>query len=157
MKDDSWRAVLGHVRERLPEDTLLIVMSDHGHAPYTRMVHLNAWLRDQGYLVLKDGKKTGHISAADDVDWSRTRAYGLGFNGLYLNLAGREGQGIVQEAQADELGFDCITEVWFETMEDCVAAAEFSISEEYVVISEDEERFMDRGKIVAFLVEERES
>jgi uncharacterized protein (TIGR02118 family) len=61
------------------------------------------------------------------------------------------------EAQADELGFDCITEVWFETMEDCVAAAEFSVSEEYVVISEDEERFMDRGKIIAFLVEERES
>ena len=24
------------------------------------------------------------------VDWSRTRAYGMGFNGLYLNLAGRE-------------------------------------------------------------------
>jgi predicted AlkP superfamily phosphohydrolase/phosphomutase len=95
--------VLGHVRERLPEDTLLIVMSDHGHAPYTRMVHLNAWLRDQGYLVLKDGKKTGHIAAADDVDWSRTRAYGLGFNGLYLNLAGREGKGIVPVNQADAL------------------------------------------------------
>jgi predicted AlkP superfamily phosphohydrolase/phosphomutase len=93
--------VLGHVRERLPEGTLLLVMSDHGHAPYTRMVHLNAWLRDQGYLVLKDGKKTGHVFAADDVDWSRTRAYGLGFNSLYLNLAGREGQGIVRADQAD--------------------------------------------------------
>jgi predicted AlkP superfamily phosphohydrolase/phosphomutase len=35
------------------------------------------------------------------VDWSRTRAYGLGFNSLYLNLAGREGQGIVRADQAD--------------------------------------------------------
>ena len=95
--------VLAHVRERLPEDTLLVVMSDHGHAPYTRMVHLNAWLRDEGYLVLKEGKKTGHIIAEGDVDWSRTRAYGLGFNGLYLNLAGREGQGMVRADQADEL------------------------------------------------------
>jgi predicted AlkP superfamily phosphohydrolase/phosphomutase len=94
---------LGRVRERLPEGTLLIVMSDHGHQPYTRMVHLNAWLRDQGYLVLADGKQTGHIVSEGDVDWSRTRAYGLGFNGLYLNLAGREGQGIVRADQADEL------------------------------------------------------
>ena len=57
----------------------------------------------------------------------------------------------------EDLGFDCITEVWFETMEDCVAAAEFSVSEDYKIISEDEERFMDRDKIVAFLVEENAS
>ncbi len=95
--------VLGRVRERLPEDTLLVVMSDHGFQPYTRMMHLNAWLRDKGYLVLQGGKKTGHIVSDGDVDWSRTRAYGLGFNGLYLNLAGREGQGIVQPGDADEL------------------------------------------------------
>jgi predicted AlkP superfamily phosphohydrolase/phosphomutase len=95
--------VLGHVRERLPKDTLLIVMSDHGHQPFSRMFHLNAWLRDEGYLVLEDGKKTGYIAAADDVDWSRTRAYGIGFNSLYLNRDGREGQGIVSADQADEL------------------------------------------------------
>ena len=94
---------LGHVRERLPEGTLLVVMSDHGHEPYTRMVHLTAWLRDEGYLVLAEGKKTGHIVSEGDVDWSRTRAYGLGFNGLYLNLAVREGQGIVQPEEAEPL------------------------------------------------------
>jgi predicted AlkP superfamily phosphohydrolase/phosphomutase len=85
---------LGEIRERLPEGTLLVVMSDHGFQPYRRKLHLNAWLRDEGYLVLKDGKQTGQI-VAGSVDWSKTRAYGLGFNGLYLNLAGREGQGIV--------------------------------------------------------------
>ena len=63
----------------------------------------------------------------------------------------------VMEGQAGELGFDCVTEVWFETMEDCAAAAAFSASEGYGVIREDEERFMDRERIVAFLVEERES
>ncbi len=57
----------------------------------------------------------------------------------------------------DELDFDCITEVWFETMEDCQAAAEFSVSEAYKVISDDEEKFMDRDSIVAFLVEENTS
>jgi predicted AlkP superfamily phosphohydrolase/phosphomutase len=93
---------LGAIRKRLPADTLLVVMSDHGFQPYTRKLHLNAWLRDNGYLVPKGGKRTGQI-AAGDVDWSRTRAYGLGFNGLYLNLAGREGQGIVAPGDAAAL------------------------------------------------------
>ncbi|HEY8517287.1 MAG TPA: alkaline phosphatase family protein [Candidatus Binatia bacterium] len=94
--------LLGKVLDRVPEDTLVIVMSDHGFQPYTRKAHLNAWLRDQGYLVLKDGKRTGKI-ALGDVDWSKTRAYGLGFNGLYLNLRGREAEGIVDPSEADAL------------------------------------------------------
>lgn len=94
--------LLGRVMARTPEDTLILVMSDHGFQPYRRKVHLNAWLRDQGYLVLKDGKKTGHI-ATGDVDWSKTKAYGLGFNGIYLNLSGREGQGVVAPGEADAL------------------------------------------------------
>jgi uncharacterized protein (TIGR02118 family) len=55
---------------------------------------------------------------------------------------------------AEELGFDCITEVWFETMGDCEAAAAFSASKAYKVISDDEEKFMDRDKIVAVIVDE---
>lgn len=95
-------AVLGRVRERLPEGTRLIVMSDHGFQPFTRKFHLNAWLRDHGYLVLKDGKRTGRVGL-EDVDWSRSRAYGIGFNGLYLNLAGRESHGSVQPEEAQAL------------------------------------------------------
>jgi len=93
---------LGGIRKRLPADTLLIVMSDHGFERYTRKLHLNAWLRDAGYLVMKDAKKAGHILTGD-VDWSKTQAYGVGFNGLYLNLAGRESEGIVPAAKADAL------------------------------------------------------
>ncbi len=62
---------------------------------------------------------------------------------------------VIKPPDAEEPEFDCITEVWFETMEDCQAAAEFSVSEAYRVIAEDEEKFMDRSKIVAFLVEEK--
>ncbi len=92
--------VLGRLRERLGDDgATLIVMSDHGFAPYHRKFSLNTWLYDNGYLVLKDGFEK-ELPADDperrDVqlyvaaDWSKTRAYGIGFNGLYLNLAGRE-------------------------------------------------------------------
>jgi predicted AlkP superfamily phosphohydrolase/phosphomutase len=91
---------LGRVRERLGDDVTLIVMSDHGFAPYHREFSLNTWLFDNGYLVLKEGldKELPRDAAehrpvylfAGAVDWSRTRAYGMGFNGLYLNLEGRE-------------------------------------------------------------------
>jgi predicted AlkP superfamily phosphohydrolase/phosphomutase len=92
--------LLGRVRDRLPPDDVLLVLSDHGFQPFTREVHVDAWLRDHGWLALKDGKQTGKL-AAGDVDWSKTRAYGIGFNSVYLNLAGRESQGIVAPADAD--------------------------------------------------------
>lgn len=95
-------AALGKIRARLPEDTLLMVMSDHGFQPFSRDFHLNAWLRDNGYLVMKEGKRTGY-TVTGDVDWSKTRAYGIGFNGLYLNQKGRESQGIVDPKGADAL------------------------------------------------------
>jgi predicted AlkP superfamily phosphohydrolase/phosphomutase len=93
-------ALLGRVREKLPDGTVLIVMSDHGFQPFTREIHVDAWLRDNGWLALKDGKRTGHI-ASGDVDWTKTRAYGIGFNSVYLNLQGREAAGIVAPGEAD--------------------------------------------------------
>lgn len=95
-------AALGEIQKRLPDGTLLMVMSDHGFQPFSRDFHLNAWLRDNGYLVMKPGKRTGY-TVTGDVDWSKTRAYGIGFNGLYLNQAGRESEGIVDPKQADAL------------------------------------------------------
>ncbi len=100
--------LLGRVVDRLPPETLLLVMSDHGFQPFTRVVHLNSWLRDEGFLVLKDGKRTGHI-AAGDVDWSKTKAYALGFNSVYLNVAGREAQGIVPAGEAAAVAEDLRT------------------------------------------------
>lgn len=84
--------ILGRLRERMGEDTTLIVMSDHGFASYARKFDLNSWLLQEGYLVLKEDAdpESPTLSIFSNVDWSRTRAYGLGFNGLYLNLAGRE-------------------------------------------------------------------
>jgi predicted AlkP superfamily phosphohydrolase/phosphomutase len=74
-------------------------MSDHGFGNFGRQFNLNSWLRDLGYLG--PGPCT---SIRHDVDWSITSAYGLGINGLYLNLKGREPEGIVEPgAKAEEL------------------------------------------------------
>lgn len=98
-------AALGKAMKKADADTTLIVLSDHGFAPYYRSFNLNNWLLDHGYLALKPGTD---IAAAGDffvhVDWKRTRAYGIGLNSLYLNLRGREKHGIVAPgAEADGL------------------------------------------------------
>jgi predicted AlkP superfamily phosphohydrolase/phosphomutase len=77
-----------------------LVMSDHGFTTYEHKIHLNRWLADNNYLTLKDGKTDGDLS---DVDWSRTKAYAVGLNSLYLNVAGREGQGIVAANEIETL------------------------------------------------------
>jgi predicted AlkP superfamily phosphohydrolase/phosphomutase len=84
--------VLGLVVERFGPETTVIVMSDHGFAPYARKFNLNTWLWKQGYLVLLPDfdPSQAPVLLSQGVDWSKTRAYGVGFNGLYLNLAGRE-------------------------------------------------------------------
>ncbi|MEL6311515.1 MAG: alkaline phosphatase family protein, partial [Pseudomonadota bacterium] len=46
--------MLGQVLERVPEGTEVLVVSDHGFSPYTYKVHLNTWLYEQGYLVLRE-------------------------------------------------------------------------------------------------------
>jgi predicted AlkP superfamily phosphohydrolase/phosphomutase len=95
--------LIGRVTEQIDNATLLLVISDHGFKSFTRGVNLNAWLRQNGYLALKSGK-TESGDWFEDVDWSRTRAYTMGLNGLYLNVKGREREGIVSPgAETDAL------------------------------------------------------
>ncbi len=47
--------VLGEVLPKLDEHTTLLVLSDHGFAPYHRSFNLNTWLLKTVYLTLKPG------------------------------------------------------------------------------------------------------
>ncbi len=141
---------LGQLVDGLDEETVLFLVSDHGFGPLDRWFHVNTWLLQEGWIVLKRGvgsrlkrqlfrlgltpmgvydvvralglgrlkeeatagRGRGRLQALlprmflsfDDVDWSRTRAYAMGQIGpVYLNLKGREPQGIVEpgtEAEA---------------------------------------------------------
>ncbi len=95
--------VLGEIMPRLDENTTLLVLSDHGFAPYRHSFNLNTWLWNNGYITRKTDASGDSSEPFADVDWSRTRAYGLGLNGLYVNMKGRERDGIVDPAQADAL------------------------------------------------------
>ena len=96
--------VLGEVLPKLDDHTTLLVLSDHGFAPYYRSFNLNTWLLNNGYIKLKGGGSADSSEPWANVDWSQTRAYGLGLNGLYVNQRGRERAGIVAAgAAADAL------------------------------------------------------
>ncbi|MBN2369564.1 MAG: alkaline phosphatase family protein [Vicinamibacteria bacterium] len=96
-------ALVGEVLPAVDDSTLLLICSDHGFASFGRRFHLNTWLRDNGYLTLKNEARKKSETNIFDVDWSQTAAYGIGFNGLYLNLQGREKHGIVELEKAGAL------------------------------------------------------
>lgn len=91
--------LLARVLEHVDDNTLLVVLSDHGFNTFRRAFHANTWLYENGLLALRDGKKPdeelGDSFAA--VDWSKTRAYAVGLAGIYLNFKGRERDGILEE------------------------------------------------------------
>ena len=96
-------AIVGRTLQRLSADDLLIIMSDHGFVSWRRAFNLNTWLRDNGFLTLKQGRRPGGTASFEDIDWKATRAYGLGLNGVYINLRGRESSGIVDPRARDAL------------------------------------------------------
>lgn len=93
--------IVGKTMRHIDQETVLFVLSDHGFKSFRRGVNLNAWLEREGYLAVKEGARDeGYLR---DVDWSRTRAYSFGLTGIYLNVKGRESEGIVPRSEADRL------------------------------------------------------
>lgn len=87
--------ILGRVMQQVGSKDTLLVLSDHGFNTYRRTVHLNSWLREQGLLELRDaGALTGE-PLLKSIDWSKTKAYAIGFGSIYINELGREFAGIV--------------------------------------------------------------
>ncbi len=89
--------IVGQLLARFDDKATIIVMSDHGFADFKRQFGLNTWLRDNGYI-----RPATCSSILTNADWSKTQVYGLGINGLYLNMKGRERDGIVESGAQRE-------------------------------------------------------
>jgi len=137
---------MGEIISAADEDTLVIVLSDHGMGPAHNFIVLNNWLLDVGLLRLKRdpfrffkhrifkmgftlrnvhrlADRLGLARHAEykglysmdylmkrvflsflDVDWSRSKAYSFGrhLGSIYLNVKGREPEGIVNPGKEYE-------------------------------------------------------
>ena len=100
---------VGEVIEHVGSEGQVHVISDHGFTSFRRQFNLNSWLLDHGFSSLRDPASRSPAPGFENTDWGRTRAYGLGINSLYLNLEGRERDGIVPPgADAERLRTELI-------------------------------------------------
>jgi len=99
---ETMDAIVGETARALPPDGALLVLSDHGFATWRRSVNYDSWLVEKGYLVLKGDARRQNLEALfsrgafwEAVDWTKSRAYAMGLGDVYVNLRGRERDGIV--------------------------------------------------------------
>ena len=89
---------VGSLLSVLPEDTTVMVVSDHGARRMVGGICVNEWLAQEGYLSLKHQPREVTKLTPDMVDWPRTRAWGDGgyYGRVFLNVRGREPEGAVE-------------------------------------------------------------
>lgn len=88
----SMDRLIGRLRELADAETVFLVCSDHGGTPNQfPAIDVNRVLAETGFLVYKS-------DSPHEVDWSRTRAFHVGLVHIFLNLRGREPDGIVDPA-----------------------------------------------------------
>ncbi len=100
-------SIVGEVRKRLGENDVLLVLSDHGFHTWRKEFNTNTWLVRNGFMALENMDSDDDMRKLDlmfsggsffeNVDWSRTKAYALGLGQIYINLKGREAEGIVEQ------------------------------------------------------------
>ena len=86
---------IGKTLPLFDEETLVLVVSDHGAKAMQGAICVNEWMQREGYLVLKEEPQEQVRMSMDMVDWSRTRAWGEGgyYSRIFFNVEGREPQG----------------------------------------------------------------
>ncbi|HEV2126317.1 MAG TPA: alkaline phosphatase family protein, partial [Chloroflexota bacterium] len=103
---DRWVGRLAD--DLLDEQTVFCLVADHGGTPTTyKLTDVNRVLEQAGLLVYKEGAKRGGgggegAGGGGAIDWSRTKAAGQGVVNIFINLKGREPEGIVEPGEAYE-------------------------------------------------------
>ncbi len=101
---------IGEILELLPDDAVVLVVSDHGAKRMDGGIAVNEWLMREGYLALKQPPVPGIVPFEKvEVDWSKTKAWGSGgyYTRIFMNVEGREPNGVIRpadyERERDEL------------------------------------------------------
>ena len=96
------------------EDTTVLVVSDHGAKAMVGGLCFNEWLVREGYLEFEGGLPS-EITPSNklSIDWSKTKAWGDGgyYGRLFLNVEGREPNGIIPQGDYDAVRDELITKI----------------------------------------------
>lgn len=119
--------IVGEVMDKIKagqfgKDPTLMVISDHGFAPFYYGVGINNFLIEKGFLVrttddsgeplsLEAIKDNEYLSMLGYVDWEKTKAYSLGLGKIYINLKGREPKGSVDPGEYEVVRDEIIKEL----------------------------------------------
>ena len=106
-------ARIGRLLEHADRDTLVMVVSDHGAKAMHGGFCINQWLINEGYLVLTETPDGPKRFEDCQVDWSRTRAWSSGgyYARVFLNVEGREPEGIVPASAYEDLRTELIERI----------------------------------------------
>jgi predicted AlkP superfamily phosphohydrolase/phosphomutase len=106
-------AMAGELVALAGDEVTVLVVSDHGVSRMDGGICVNEWLWRNGWLAFKTPPPEGQLTKLEDmqVDWTRTRAWSSGgyYGRVFLNVAGREPQGIVPAAQVEQVRGELIT------------------------------------------------
>ena len=99
---------LGELCELAGPETTVLVVSDHGTKRMDGTLNINDWLIQEGLLTLRDQPRAVSSFKEEDVDWSRTVAWAWGgyYARVFINVAGREPEGIVAPANYEAVRDD---------------------------------------------------
>lgn len=99
-KEMDW--VLSKALEKEDPQTLVIALSDHGFAKFTREFNVSTWLAKNGFTQLVEEEKLGEGDFYDNVDWLESKAYVCGINGIFINRKNRDKYGWVDDNVAEQ-------------------------------------------------------
>ena len=104
---------IGELLSLVPNDTVVMVVSDHGARKMDGGICFNEWLIKEGFLTLKEYPSQATPISDVEIDWSRTMAWGDGgyYGRLFMNVKGREPQGIVDPIEYERVRSDLIQKI----------------------------------------------
>lgn len=99
---------IGRLLDLLADDTLVLVLSDHGAQRLDGGFCINEWLVREGYLALHAYPRQVTPLERLAIDWSNTLAWSEGgyYSRVFLNVRGREPQGVIDPADYERVRED---------------------------------------------------
>jgi predicted AlkP superfamily phosphohydrolase/phosphomutase len=88
---------IGKALELIGEDTIVLVVSDHGAQRLDGGIAVNEWLIREGLLVLKEYPKSIIPFDQLNVNWDKTNVWSEGgyYARVFFNVQGREPSGVI--------------------------------------------------------------